>query len=205
MPKEDNKPVTAADIMANLKLPVVDKNPAAPAPPTATQAKAGYLGAVRTGDGEFLHTYLLDGRRLVLPKKIEEMTEQDFFDMPITMSDPMIGRMPQDLSVKFHDPQWAGYWFNKKAKDGQRVGVARALGFVPAKIEDLEWYAPHLNDKDGALENYDLVLMKIHKAKLFMKLKEWIDKAKIAGGIASYKEKAAAFVPETPGHLEFYH
>ena len=79
---------------------------------------------------------MLDGQKVVLPKKIEEMTEQDFFDMPISSMDTQLGRMPQDLSVKFKDPQWAGYWFNKKAKDGQRVGVARAMGFVPAKVEE---------------------------------------------------------------------
>jgi hypothetical protein len=112
--------------------------------------------------------------------------------------------------VRFKDPQWAGYWFNRTAKDGSRVWDARLLGFVPAKIEDLEFYYKGLNDQDGAVEQHDLVLMKIHKAKLYSKLGEWMAKAKRDGGINAYKDTAAEYLRQSTGRdggtkVQYYH
>jgi hypothetical protein len=147
--------------------------------------------AFMASDGRTLYKYEgMDGNTIITPKPIEEMTQEEFLELPMALTDTQPGRLPQNLSVEFKDPQWAGYWFNKKAKFGSRVGYARTLGFVPAKIEDLKFWHEEVNDGDGAVEQYDLVLMKIHKAKLFGKFKEWIDKAKTLGGIQGYRDKA---------------
>lgn len=165
--------------------------------------------AFQGGDGRTYYKYKLEdtGELVVLPKPLDEMAEQDFYDMPISLFDGMAGRIPQNLTVTFKDPQWAGQWFNKKAGDGARVGVARALGFVPAKKEDLASYFSGLNDQDGAVEQHDLVLMKIHKVRLYMKYAEWIQKAKINGGIQKYKQTAENATPagRKPDLVGFYH
>jgi len=161
-------------------------------------------------DGRTYYKYFLDGDKgevVVTPKPLEEMTEQDFYDMPISLFDGMAGRIPQNLTVTFKDPQWAGQWFNKKAGSGARVGVARSLGFEPAKKEDLASYFAGLNDADGAVEQHDLVLMKIHKFKLYIKYAEWIQKAKTRGGINKYKEQAENAMPSggRKGLVGHYH
>lgn len=141
-------------------------------------------------DGRTYYKYEIDGDQYILPKPIEEMKEQDFYDLSFPLIDSQVGRIPQNLTVTFKDPQWAGHWFNKKARDGARIGTARTLGFVPAKIEDLDMYWKGLNDKDGAVEDHDLVLMKVHKAKLYFKFAEAIKKAERDGGIEGYKNHA---------------
>lgn len=147
-------------------------------------------GAFITGDGRMLYRYKIDGGEVVLPKPIEQMSEEDFYSMPISLTDTQAGRIPQDLTVKFVDPQWAGHWFNRKAQDGRRVSYARSRGYVPAKREDCEWVAHSLNDEDGAIIDNDLVLMKIHKAKLYLQFKENMDKAKVLGSKESYMHEA---------------
>lgn len=161
---------------------------AAPAPVAKPEPIVN--GAFVDKGGRMMYRYEVNGEAVILPKPVEQMSEQDFYNLPISLYDNMPGRIPQNLSVKFKDPQWAGYWFNKSAKFGQRVSVARSLGYVPAKKEDLLEYSLELNDQDGAVEQHDLVLMKIHKAKLYMQYKQWSDKAKIMGGIEGYKNAA---------------
>jgi len=156
-----------------------------------------YLGTFRADNGRWMHKYADSDSRLgylVLPKKVEEMTEEDFYAMPISLLDGQAGRIPQTLTVKFRDPQWAGRWFNRKAQDGRRVSEARSLGYIPAKVEDCEWLAHGTNDGDGAVIDNDLVLMKIHKQKLFLQYKEWMDLARIKGGQARYKQEAESMV-----------
>jgi len=162
-----------------------------------SNAPLEHPNAFRAGDGRILYRYevsLFEGddeakEITVLPKPLEEMTEQDYYDLPI-QTVMQAGRVPQNLTVIFKDKQWAGHWFNKKAGHGSRVGVARALGFVPAKVEDLESYFHGLNDKDGALEQEDLVLMKIHKHKLYMRFAEAMAQAKAKGSIEGYRAVA---------------
>ncbi len=147
-------------------------------------------GAFMAGDGRMLYKYELDGETVILPKPIEKMTEQDFYNIPVSLADLAPGRLPQNLTVVFRDPQWAGHWFNRKARDGQRVNEARSLGFVPAQRDDCEMVSHSLNDEDGGIVDGDLVLMKIHKAKLYRKYAQWMEMAKILGGKDSYKNKA---------------
>jgi hypothetical protein len=174
--------------------------------PEAMKHPAAFMGQ----DGRTYYKYQPDGEQgeiIITPKPIEEMVEQDWYDMPISLFDGMAGRIPQNLTVTFKDPQWAGQWFNKKAGDGARVGVARALGFVPAKKQDLSSYFAGLNDRDGAVEQHDLVLMKIHKGKLYMKYAEWIALAKKRGSINGYKNMAENSMPSgrKPGLVGFHH
>jgi hypothetical protein len=196
---EQPKGIPIDELIRNHKVPTVAtpppvQNQTTPKPPNGAQ----FMGQ----DGKWYYRYEIQGEIHVLPKPIEQMSEQDFFNLPITLYDQQIGRLPQDLTVKFKDPQWAGYWFNRKARDGVRVGQGKALGFVPAKKEDLEWYAPHLNDEDGGLINYDLVLMKIHKAKLYgVFYKQAMDQAKMRGGIDRYKTEAENTVRQGGGDL----
>lgn len=161
-------------------------------------------------DGRTLYRYKLDGddgEEFIFQKPIEEMEEQDYYNLPITYRDLQAGRLPQNLTVTFKDKQWAGHWFNKKAGDGARVGQARALGFVPAKKEDLESYFDGLIDTDGAVEQSDLVLFKIHKHKLYMKVAEYIAKAKHDGGIDGYREVAMSNVSRQVKRkdMDYYH
>jgi hypothetical protein len=180
------------------------KPKAANAPPSPSQPSA--VGAApkeappKNGafmkDGKWFYRYEQDGEVMILPKPIEQMTEQDFYDMPMALVDNTIGRLPTNLTVKFKDPQWAGYWFNKKANGAARVGTGKALGFVSAKIEDLEWYPAHLNDKDGALEQGDdLILMKIPKWRLYNYYKQAQDRARRQGGVQGYKQHANSTLP----------
>jgi len=165
--------------------------------------------AFMADDGRTLYKYEFDGQVIIFPKPAEEMSQQDAFDFPLTILDSQPGRLPQNLTVVFRDPQWAGYWFNKKAGGARRIGYARSLGYVPAKIEDLESYFAGVNDQDGAVEEGggDLVLFKIHKARMFAQLAEWIQKAKRDGGIDGYKNAAtnslAGNVP--PEKMRYYH
>jgi hypothetical protein len=147
-------------------------------------------GAFLAGDGRMLYKYKLDDQTVILPKPIAQMSEEDFYALPIDLAFSQAGRLPQTLTVKFRDPQWAGHWFNRKAGEGRRVSEAKALGYVPAMRDDCEWVSHSLNDEDGAIIDNDLVLMKIHKAKLYMQYKQWMDIAKIKGGKASYKQTA---------------
>jgi hypothetical protein len=175
----------------------------ATAPPQPEKSNVPEKGGMFKGnDGRNYWRYDLHGEQVVLPKPIEQMQEQDFYDLPVSLYDSMAGRLPQNLTVKFKDPQWAGYWFNKKAGSGARVSVARSLGYVPATKDDIEVVGAGLNDYDGAIEQHDLVLMKIHKARLFLKYKEWIDKAKVRGGIESYKNAADSYVQQGGGDLD---
>jgi hypothetical protein len=153
--------------------------------------KLKHPNAFLAGDGRTLYRYKFGDNELILPKPEEEMTQQDFFDLRIASPSLTAGRLPQYLTVKFKDPQWAGHWFNKKAGSGRRVSDARAMGFVPAKVEDLESYYGELTDKDGAVENNDLVLMKIHKSILYLTQAQYIAQAKRDGGIEAYKDKAS--------------
>jgi hypothetical protein len=162
-------------------------------------------GAFLAGDGRTLYKYKIDDQTVVLPKPIDKMTEEDFYSLPISLVDSQAGRVPQNLTVKFADPQWAGHWFNRKAQDGRRVSEAKALGYLPAKREDCEWVAHSVNDEDGAIIDNDLVLMKIHKAKLFLQYKVWMDTAKKLGGNASYKQTAENAVGgQGGGKVEHY-
>jgi hypothetical protein len=162
--------------------------------------------AFRAQDGRILYKYEIDGQTVVSLKPMEDTSLEEFCEgMPISMFQGQAGRLPQNLTVTFKDPQWAGFWVNKKARDGYRVGDLRSQGWVPAKIEDLESYFSGLNDKDGALEQYDLILMKIHKAKLYMRLAEAILKAKRDGGIEGYKDTATKSIRGKTGQVTFYH
>jgi hypothetical protein len=166
---------------------------------TAVEAKpeGTYLGTFRADDGRWLHKYADSNSRsgyMILPKKVEDMSEEDFYAMPISLLDGQAGRIPQTLTVKFKDPQWAGRWFNRLAQNGRRVSEARALGYEPAHADDCEWLAHGTNDGDGAVIDNDLVLMKIHKAKLFLQYKEWMDLARVKGGQTSYKQEAENMV-----------
>jgi hypothetical protein len=183
------------DLVRQAKVNVV----AAPPPVTAKAKPAA--GMFKGQDGREYWRYDLDGEMVILPKPIEKMTEEDFYKLPPSLYNMQAGRLPQNLTVVFKDPQWAGYWFNKSAKNGVRVSVARALGYVPATKEDCETIVAGLDDTTGAIEQHDLVLMKIHKAKLFMKYAEWINQAKLRGGIESYKNAAESEAMSRGGDL----
>lgn len=165
-------------------------------------------GAFTGQDGRTYYRYQLDGDTIVLPKPIEQMKEQDFYNLPVSLFDAQPGRLPQNLTVTFKDPQWAGYWFNKKAGSGTRVSIAKSLGYIPARKEDLEHYQLELSDADGAIEQNDVVLMKIHKAKLYMQYKNAMDIAKSKGSINRHKADAENFVRQAGGDLSkgsYYH
>lgn len=194
MSPEQKKPtVSLDDIMQQVESKTIPSLPQKPAEAKPAPDQNGK--AFMASDGRMMYEYIVEGEKLITPKPIEEMTLEDFDRMAPTISDPQLGRIPQTLTVKFKDPQWAGHWFNRKAQDGRRISEARALGFVPAKREDCEWIAHSINDEDGAIMDNDLVLMKIHKAVLFAKYKQHMDMARIKGGKDSYKTQAEGSLP----------
>jgi len=149
-------------------------------------------GAFLGGDGRLLYRYTDDstGEVVILPKPLAQMKEQDWYSLPVSLADLSPGRLPQNLTVTARDPQWAFHWFNRKARDGQRVSEAKSLGFLPAHRDDCEMVSHSLNDEDGGVMDGDLVLMKIHKVKLYRKFAQWMEMAKVLGGKSSYLNKA---------------
>ncbi len=204
MPKEnpEQKAYTVDELVKAANVNVVA------APPPQSEKKKPAAGMFKGQDGRDYWRYDLDGEMVILPKPIEQMTEEDFYKLPPSLYDMQPGRLPQNLTVVFKDPQWAGYWFNKSAKNGVRVSVARSLGYVPATQDDCETIVAGLDPTTGAIEQHDLVLMKIHKAKLYRKYAEWIGMAKQRGGIESYKNAAESEVMSHGGDLtkgRYYH
>jgi hypothetical protein len=152
----------------------------------------------------FYKIKMADGTEIASPKPIGDMTLEDFERLPGAMSVDN-NKLPQELSVKFKEPHWAGHWFNCMAGEGKRVHmVARSLGFVPAKIEDLEWYSAGLNDGDGALRNGDLVLFKIHKMKLLQRQASAMNQARSYQDPKKYLTMAQSGMPENKGKAEIY-
>jgi hypothetical protein len=180
-------PVTVDQLLKDANVPVVSSAPVNASKPPESIPQGAVL---RDKSGRMMYRYEVDGNVVLLPKPVEQMKEQDYYDLPITLYDNQPGRIPQNLAVVFKDPQWAGHWFNKRAKEGLRVAEGRSLGFQPAKKEDLDKYYLELNDKDGAIEQGDLVLMKTSKVNLYLRYKQAMDKALLSGGVAGYKNRA---------------
>jgi hypothetical protein len=157
-------------------------------------------GSTIEADGKTWYRYHVDGEQLTLRKPLDQMTEDDWMRTPISLSSVQTSRIPQELTVKFRDPQWAARWFNKSAKDGVRLNQARYMGFVPAKRDDLEWVfnSSGISDADGAVEQGDLVLFKIHKAKLAVMLQKNFAEAAGRGTPQSYlsKTESSVMVPD---------
>jgi hypothetical protein len=189
------------EVLAEAGIKTVD---ALPAKEPEAKKEEPQGGAFMAGDGRMMYKYNWNGETIVTPKPLEQMTEQDFYDLPVSLIGAEAGRLPQNLTVKWRDPHIAGHWFNRKAADGRRVSEAHALGYVPAKREDCEWVSSSLNDEDGAIIDNDLVLMKISKAKLFLQYKRWMDIAKIKGGKDSYKQTAEGVLGATGGKVDHY-
>jgi hypothetical protein len=186
MPNEPKpeKAYSVDELVKDAKVNVV----AAP-PPVSAKARPA-AGMFKGNDGRDYWRYDVDGETIVLPKPVEQMTEEDFYKLSPRYSDISAGRLPQNLNVTFKDPQWAGYWFNKTARAGVRISEGRAMGFIPATMDEVETIVAGLDDKNGAIEQYDVVLMKIHKAKLYGRYAALIAQAKARGGIDSYKNAA---------------
>lgn len=190
------------DLVKQAKVNVVATPPALTA--KAKPADGMFMG----GDGRKLWRYTIDGETHIYPKPVEQMQEEDFYKLAPDFSSMSAGRLPSNLSAVFKDPQWAGYWFNKSARSGVRVSEARAMGFVPATHDDIETIVAGLDATNGAIEQHDLVLMKIHKAKLYSRYASLITQAKIRGGIDSYKNLAESEVMSHGGDISkgrYYH
>lgn len=201
-PPEQKQAYSVDDLVKDAKVNVVAQ------PPAPTAKAKPQDGMFIAGDGRKLWRYTVDGETHVYPKPVEEMSEQDFYNLAPDFSKMTTGRLPSNLSAVFKDPQWAGYWFNKSARSGVRVSEARSMGFIPATQDDIEMIVAGLDSKDGAIEQHDLVLMKIHKAKLYSRYAALIAAAKAKGGIDSYKNLAENEVMSHGGDISkgrYYH
>jgi hypothetical protein len=194
MPHDKDKVVDAEALLAAATSQTVSAAPSGIPAHAPGAEKSTNDGAFLAGDGRMMYKYTVDGETIVTPKPMDKMTEEDFYRLPVTLADMAPGRLPQNLTVIFRDPQWAGHWFNRKARDGQRVNEAKALGFVPATRDDCESVMQNLNDEDGAIMDGDLVLFKIHKAKLYRKYAQWMEMARTLGGKSSYMNRAESQV-----------
>jgi len=204
MPPEEKTPkantVSADELIAGLAGKTVDAAPASVTAAPEGVKQPGIQGGAflhknADGSAQTLYKYTIDGEVVVTPKPIEQMSIEDFDRSPFSLAASSANRIPQDLTVKFKDPQWAGQWFNRSAKDGRRCQIARTLGFIPAKIEDCEWVSHSANDQDGAVTDGDLVLFKIHKAKLLAFTKGNMDEARRMGNKDTYLQQAQGSVP----------
>jgi hypothetical protein len=197
-PKEEKSTVSPEELMAEIagKAITAQQPPAAPEGVKQPGISSGaFLHKYEDGSTAMLYKYVVDGEVIITPKPIEQMTIEDYDRSPFSLATESSSRIPQDLTVKFKDPQWAGQWFNRSAKEGRRIQIARTLGFVPAKVEDCEWVSHSLNDADGAITDGDLVLFKIHKAKLLSFSKGHMDEARKMGNKDTYLKQAQGSVP----------
>jgi|SRR5579864_34693 len=174
--------------------------------PEATESNGLRCVPFMAGDGRILYRYESPGMpTVVLPKRLEELTDQEVYDSGISLYDNAPNRLPENLVVEGKDPQWAFHWFNKSAKEGWRVSRALDMGWQPAKKEDLKYYMKRLNDKDGAVEQHDLILMKIPKHILYLQCKVWLDEAKKRGGIENFSNQAQGpLTPQQKEKIDFY-
>jgi hypothetical protein len=99
-------------------------------------------------------------------KPIGEMTEQDFYRLPVVLNSRPQQAMTE-LHVVFKDPAYTGHWFNWKAKQPDRVAQAYMQGFTACTKDDVEACHIRTTDENGSLVYGDLVLMKIPKAILW--------------------------------------
>lgn len=209
MPRDEKAPVSAEELLAGLKGKVTDAAPPVSASPEGVKQpgiqSGAFLHKYEDGSTATLFKYVIDGEVVITPKPIEQMTIEDYDRSPFSLASSSANKIPQDLTVMFKDKQWAGQWFNRSAKDGRRVQIARTLGFVPAKIEDCEWVSHSLNDADGGITDGDLVLFKIHKARLLAFSKGHMDEARRMGNKDTYLNQAAGAVPgNTAGKVSHY-
>lgn len=155
-----------------------------------------------------LYVYEMEGYPpVVTRKKLEELTFEDMAESNFSLYDNAPNRLPQNLTIEFKDPQWAGHWFNRKSRDGYRVDRAmnQLGGWQPAKRSDLKYCLKGLKDTDGAVEDGDLVLLKIPKWILFAQCKEWMDEARRRGGINRFAGEAAGpLSPRQQSKIDFY-
>jgi len=184
MPERPEKQtVNPVEILKNAPVNTVEVAPVAPSLDCTT-----FMGQ----DGRTYYKYKIDEDTVVFPKPIEQMSEQDFYDLPVTSFNTQTGRIPNNLTVEFNETHLAGYWVNYSYNNGIRVSELRARGFVPAKKEDMKFICIGTDDSDGCVRQESLILMKIHKAKLFMRYKEFMDIARMRGGTDKYRQVAEA-------------
>src|SRR5271167_4102568 len=127
----NDKPYKIEDLIQASKVPTV-------ATPPQEKKETPKQGMFRGGDGRELWRYDVNGETFVRPKPVEQLTEEDYYKLAANFSILSTGRLPQNLSVKFKEPQYVGYWFNKTARSGVRVQEARSMGFEPATRDDIE-------------------------------------------------------------------
>lgn len=99
-------------------------------------------------------------------KSIGELTEQDFYRLPVVLKARDTANMTE-LHVVFKDPSMTGHWFNWKSKQPDRVAQAHMQGFTACTKDDVEACHIKTSDENGSLVYGDLVLMKISKAQLW--------------------------------------
>lgn len=196
--KENNgkKSFTVDELLKRAQVPVATtpQSPSGAAQPEKAPSPAPDGAFMVSGRMYYRQTIPGTADTIVSTKPLnwETMTEQDFYDMPMQLQlEATPGRLPVNLTVKFKDPQYAGHWFNKKAGGGRRLGIASTLNFVPAKKEDLEWCASNLKDSDGAVEQDDVVLFKIHKAQLYKYFRQNLEQSRSKGSAKAYQGMAS--------------
>ena len=177
--------------------------------PPATESEGLKCTPILATDGvTVLYKYEMDGYPpVVTRKKLEELTFEDMAESNFSLYENTPNRLPQNLTIEFKDPQWAGHWFNRKSRDGYRVdrAVNQLGGWQPAKRSDLKYSLKGLKDTDGAVEDGDLVLLKIPKWILFAQCKEWMDEARKRGGINRFAGEAQGpLSPRQKSKIDFY-
>jgi hypothetical protein len=113
----------------------------------------------------------------VTGKTIGEMTEADFYNVPIKLI-AQSQMYSTELTVQMKDPSMACRWFNKDHKGGAMVQQAIYRGYQPCTKDDVEYSHATATDERGAITMGDLVLLKMSKIRHFSMYKDNAEKAK---------------------------
>lgn len=112
-------------------------------------------------------------------KKIEDMTEQDFAKVNVTLV-AKDQNLRSDLTVVLKDKSMEPRWVNWKAGEGRSVDRHMSLGFRLVTKADIEYCMVNkFDDSTGALKSYDVVCMMAPKILIHAGLyKKNTDRAK---------------------------
>src|ERR1700723_3462248 len=86
------------EVLAEAGIKTVDALPAKEPEPKKEEPQGG---AFMAGHGRMMYKYQWNGEAIVTPKPLEQMTEQDFYDLPVSLIGAEAGRLPQNLTVKW--------------------------------------------------------------------------------------------------------
>ena len=85
------------------------------------------------------------------------------------------------LNVKLRDPEYRPRWVNWKNNDGSNYSMFKSIGFVNARLEDVDQtqtpIGDHIVQEDGTIKYFDVILMKVNTIRLMQAYKANIQRS----------------------------